>query len=145
MALFYLLLPQWLLVFCQVKLRYGAAIIWGILIVAGRAGYLNFSNKIFHKVKDSFQKHPPNTLETEKTRMAKVVKDYPLYQFMFAVIIAIALAVIVFLTPFWAGFAYPVVGLFLVILLIEAQSKVSIDNRRLVNWGNEVVKKVACR
>lgn len=103
------------------------ALIFGLLILAGGVGYLKFSGDTETKVASQYQVNAEQTLAEESTRMNKVVSDFPTYQMVFAVIVLIALALIVFAKPFWSGVAFPVALLFILVLLIEAYSKTSID------------------
>ena len=103
------------------------SILFGMFILAGGYGYLNFSSKIEEKVTHEYHENSEATLANEKARIKKVNSDYPMYQIAFSIVVIISLVAIVFAKPFWAGFAFPAAFLFVAILLIEAQSKVSID------------------
>ena len=104
------------------------ALLFGLFILVGGIGYLNFSSKIHNQVESEYQSNPQTTLVSEGERMNKVVSDYTIYQAVFSFIVILSLATIVFSKPFWSGFAFPVAFLFIGVLLIEAHSKFSIDD-----------------
>ena len=104
------------------------SIVFGLLILAGGIGYLNFCDKTHNGVVSAYQADPDSTLLEEDKRMQKVLGDFPRYQIWFSAIVLLSLAAIVFAKPFWAGVAFPIAFLHVGILLIEAHSKTSIDS-----------------
>jgi len=102
------------------------AIVFGLLILVGGLGYARFNNQNEADVAAGYQADAMAQVQTEHARMQKVVSDFPVYQIVFAVIVAAALATALFAQPYWAGFAYPPAFLFLAVMLIEAHSHVSI-------------------
>ncbi len=111
--------------------KYGS-LLFGVATLLGGIAYLNFSNKIYMQIESEYQSNAEQTLLAEAKRMSKVVSDYTVYKIVFASIVLISLLVILFLKPFWSGFAFPAALLFLVVMLIEAHSKYSID----AHWQN---------
>ncbi len=104
------------------------ALVFGLMILLGGIGYLNFSGKVHNQIESEYQSNPATTLVAENERMNKVVSDYTIYQIAFSSIVFISLITILFAKPFWTGFAFPAAFLFVSVLLVEAHSKYSIDN-----------------
>lgn len=104
------------------------ALVFGLMILLGGIGYLNFSGKIHNQIESEYKSSPATTLVAESERMNKVGSDFKIYQIVFSGIVIISLVAILFAKPFWAGFAFPAAFLFVSVLLIEAHSKYSIDN-----------------
>ena len=110
------------------------SVVFGLAMLAGGIGYVNFCGKVQEKVEIEYQQDTATTLVEEGKRMDKVVSDYPVYQKVFGLIVVISLIAIIFAKEFWSGFAFPVAFLFVAVLLIEAHSKKSIDaHSQLVN------------
>ena len=103
-----------------------SALIFGLLIAAGGFGYLKFCDKTQTTLVAMYESNQDDMMTFEQQRMQKVVKDFPIYQISFAVIVVIALLIIIFASDFWIGVAFPVAILFISILLIEAHSRTSI-------------------
>lgn len=101
--------------------------IFGLLILVGGIGYLQFNEKNHSEIELKYQTDTENVIKSENVRMQKVVADFKVFQYVFAVIVILALVVIVFARPFWIGFAFPAAFLHVAVLLIEAHSKASID------------------
>ncbi|OUS04619.1 hypothetical protein A9Q90_07400, partial [Gammaproteobacteria bacterium 54_18_T64] len=90
-------------------------------------GYLQFNSEIKNQVESNYNQSPEAELLVENQRIKKVVNDFKRYQYVFVGIVIIALLAILLARPFWVGFSFPTAFLFLVVLLIEAHSKSSID------------------
>ena len=103
------------------------SLFFGLFILAGGIGYLSFCGKTHEQIKSGYEASPSKVITHELARMEKVVSDFSTYQFVFAFIVLIALATILFAKPYWVGIAFPAAFLFVAVLLIEAHSKVSID------------------
>lgn len=103
------------------------AIVFGLFFCAGGFGYLQFCISTHQKLETEFSEDPVALIEAEQQRMSKVVSDYSIYQLVFAAVVLISLAAIIWAKEFWGGFAFPAAFVFLAVLLIEAQSKYSID------------------
>ena len=101
--------------------------IFGLLILAGGIGYLQFNEKNHSEIESRYQADSENEMKSENVRMQKVVADFKVFQYVFAGIVILALVVIVFARPFWIGFAFPAAFLHVAVLLIEAHSKASIN------------------
>jgi len=103
-------------------------LVWSLLILAGGGAYYNFCNKLHAQQTQAHEADQAQFLATEHQRIAKVVKDFPLYQMVFAAFIVVALVVILFVNKaFFSGIAFATLLLFSVLMLIEAHSKTSID------------------
>ncbi|MFK7948747.1 MAG: hypothetical protein AB8G11_14235 [Saprospiraceae bacterium] len=101
----------------------------GLLISIGGLVYFNFSQTTHDKIVKIHQESETKFIQTEQIRMTKVLKDYPIYQIVFATFIVIALLLIFVVNqPFWIGVACPIIGLFVGVLIVEYISKTSIDN-----------------
>jgi len=98
----------------------------GLLILAGGIGYLKFCDKTQADLLAMYEKDQAALVEVEKERIQKVVKEYAVYQAVFAVIIALSLLVILMGREFLMGISFSVAFLFLCIMLMEAHSKDSI-------------------
>lgn len=104
------------------------AVICGILLIGGGFGYRSFCVKIQAQLIQTFEQDKKQFIQTEKQRMGKVAKDYPIYQYSFAACLLIALAVVLFLDrPFASGVSFAVMINFTGVLIFEAFSKFSID------------------
>lgn len=103
-------------------------LVWSLLILAGGGAYYNFCNKLHAQQLQAYEADPAQFLAAEHQRVAKVVKDFPIYQMVFAAFIVVALAVILFVhKAFFSGLAFATLLLFSVLMLIEAYSKTSIE------------------
>ena len=103
------------------------ALVFGLVILLGGIGYLNFSGKIHNQIEAEYKTGTDTALVAENKRMNKVVSDFKIYQLAFACIVLLSLAAVLFAKPYWSGFAFPSTILFVLVLLIEAYSKHAID------------------
>lgn len=104
------------------------AVICGILIIVGGLSYRSFCTKTQVQMTQTFEQDKNEFVQIEKQRMAKVVKEFPIYQYSFGACMVIALGVILFLNrPFVSGVSFAVLLMFLGVLIFEAFSKFSID------------------
>ena len=114
------------------------ALIGGVFILLGGFGYQNFSAKTALKQIEIHEKSKENFLAQETIRMEKVVKEYPIYQFVFGVFIMLSIGVVLFTKkPLWHGIAFSVMLLFTLVLIVEAFSYKSISN-----YNSEIRTKV---
>lgn len=103
--------------------------ICGIIILLGGAAYYNFSQTTHKKIVDIHSESKTEYLTTEKLRMTKVAKDYPIYQLVFSGFIVASLVIIFLLNQaFWSGVACAVILQFIGVLIVEYISKTSIDS-----------------
>ncbi|MBL4782743.1 MAG: hypothetical protein JKX92_10925 [Porticoccaceae bacterium] len=102
-------------------------LIFGLFGLVGGVGYLQFNSEIKNQIESNYNQSPDAELLVENQRIKKVVNDFKRYQYVFVGIVIIALLAILLASPFWVGFSFPIAFLFLVVLLIEAHSKSSID------------------
>ena len=103
------------------------ALVCGLVMLVGGFGYRNFSVKTQDVQMELLQKNEVEYQQVETERMAKVVKDYPMYQIVFGAFIIIALLVIWFVkNPYWHGVAFAVMIQAAAVMLSEAFSHQSI-------------------
>lgn len=104
------------------------ALIGGIFIFSGGWAYRNTENKLLETQTNIHQESEAEFFKTEKERMIKVEKDYPVYQYVFGAFILLSLLVIWFVaSPYWKGVAFSVAFLFLMVMIVEAFSQNSIQ------------------
>lgn len=107
-------------------LRTGALICGGLILVGG-LGYLNTENKLFESQKALYQEDSEKFISVETTRMAKVLKDYPAYQYVTGSIIILSVLILWFgHKAFWHGIAFSVIIFSVAFLMVEAFSHQSI-------------------
>ena len=105
-------------------LRIGA-LVCGCLILVGGIVYRNTEANLLKSTTD--QKSPAEFKQQETERMEKVVRDYPVYQFVFGGFIILSLLIVCFVkAPFWHGVAFSVISLFVLVMIAEAYSHQSI-------------------
>ena len=98
----------------------------GLLILAGGIGYLKFCDKTQADLLTMYEKDQAALVQVEKERMQKVVREYSVYQAVFAAIIVLSLLAILMGREFLMGVSFSVAFLFLCIMLMEAHSRGSI-------------------
>ena len=98
----------------------------GLLILVGGIGYLKFCDKTQTDLLAMYEKDQAALIQVEKERMQKVAGGYPVYQAVFAVIVALSLLLIFIGREFLMGVSFSVAFLFLCVMLMEAHSKDSI-------------------
>ena len=98
----------------------------GLLILAGGIGYLKFCDKTQVDLLAMYEKDQAVLVQAEKERMQKVVREYSVYQAVFAAIIVLCLLTILIGREFLMGVSFSVALLFLCVMLMEAHSKSSI-------------------
>ena len=104
------------------------ALICGLFILVGGIAYNSTENKLLQTQTSLYQKSKVEFQQVEIQRMAKVKKDYPIYQMVFGGLIILSLLVVWFAkNPFWHGIAFSAMILFIVIMIIEAYSQRSIN------------------
>lgn len=104
------------------------SLVCGIMILIGGISYFNFSQTTHEKIVKIHQGSESEFIQTEKERMAKVAKDYPIYQMVFlGFIVASLIVIFVINQPFWSGVACAVILQFVSVLIVEYISKSSID------------------
>lgn len=111
-------------------------IICGIFILLGGIGYRNTETKLLKTQSGLLAKDKVEFHRVESERMAKVVKDYPIYQIGFGAFIIVSLFIVWFIKiPFWNGIAFAVIILFVLVMISEAFSYKSINeyNKHLTN------------
>lgn len=110
----------------SVGLRNGA-LICGIFILIGGIAYQNTENKLLVTSKSLFEENPQEFKKQEKQRMQKVIRDYPVYQFVFGGLIILSLLIVWFIdSSFWHGVAFSVILLAIGVMVVEAYSHQSI-------------------
>ena len=102
------------------------ALACGLLILAGGIGYLKFCDKTQADLLTLYEQDQAALIHVEKARIQKVVGEYPVYQAVFALIIALSLLAILLGREFLMGLAFSVALLFLCVMLMEAHSRGSI-------------------
>ncbi len=101
----------------------------GLLIMLGGFFYRNFNGKLFISVESHYKKDKAIFLNNETSRMEKVINDFSSLQFIFTVIIILAIGVIIsFKNPYISGISLAISLLFSGIMIIEAISKSFIDH-----------------
>jgi hypothetical protein len=101
----------------------------GFLIMLGGFFYRNFNDKLFISVESNYKKDKAIFLNNETNRMEKVLDDFSSFQIIFTIIIILAIGVVIsFKIPYISGICLAISILLIVIMLIEAISKSSIDN-----------------
>ncbi len=104
------------------------ALIGGLLILAGGFGYRYTETTLLKNQTTLFQKDQAEFRQVEAERMAKVKKDYPVYQMVFSAFIVVALLVILLVKDtYWHGVSFAVLILMVGVLIIEAYSQRSIN------------------
>ena len=102
-------------------------IVCGLLILAGGIAYKNTEIKLLTTQTELFETNPSEFKTIETERMSKVVKDYPIYQVVFAAFIVLGILVVLLVkNPFWHGIAFAVMLLFVGVMISEAFSHRSI-------------------
>ncbi len=103
------------------------ALVCGLMMIVSGIGYRMTETKLLENQTQLFQKDAANFQQVETERMAKVIKDYPLYQ-MVSIALIIAALVLIFFTknPYWQGIAYAVIMMFVGFMMIEDFSHYSI-------------------
>jgi hypothetical protein len=92
-------------------------------------GYRITGEKLLRNQTELYQKHPSQFHQAEKERMAKVVKNFPVYQIVFMAVIFVSLMVIFFTqNGFLHGILFSVIILLLGNLIIEKVSQTSINH-----------------
>ena len=103
------------------------ALVCGVLIALGGAGYMVSNNMTHDRLAVAYESNPNEFVGAEQERMAKVVQDFPIYQYVGAAMILAALAIIVFANrPYWSGVAFSVAFLCLGFMFVEFISHASI-------------------
>ena len=102
------------------------ALACGLLILAGGIGYLKFCDKTQANLLTLYEQDQAALIHVEKQRTQKVVREYAIYQAVFAVIIVLSLLAILMGRDFLMGLAFSIALLFLCVMLIEAHSRGSI-------------------
>ena len=102
------------------------ALACGLLILAGGIGYLKFCDKTQADLLTLYEQDQAALIHVEKERIQKVVREYALYQAVFAVIIVLSLLAILMGRDFLRGLAFSIALLFLCVMLMEAHSRGSI-------------------
>ncbi len=103
------------------------ALVCGLMMIISGIGYRMTETKLLEKQTQLFQKEAANFQQVEIERMAKVIKDYPIYQMVSIALIIAALLLIYFTkNPYWQGIAYAVIIMFVGFMMIEAFSQYSI-------------------
>ncbi len=102
-------------------------LVCGLMMIVSGIGYRMTETKLLKNQIQLFQKDAANFQQVETERMAKVIKDYPLYQ-MVSIALIIAALVLIFFTknPYWQGIAYAAIMMFVGFMMIEAFSQYSI-------------------
>ena len=103
------------------------ALIFGVLIAVGGGTYLFTNARTHDKLKAAHKANPGEFVSSEQKRMAKVVKGFPVYQYVGSAFILVALGIILFAgRPFWSGIAIAVAFHFLGFMFVELVSHSSI-------------------
>ena len=103
------------------------ALICGLMMIASGIGYRMTETKLLAKQTQLFEKDAANFQQIETERMAKVIKDYPMYQIVLIALIISALLIIWFTkNPYWHGISYAAIIMFVGFMMIEAFSQYSI-------------------
>lgn len=104
-----------------------SALLCGIGMITIGIVYRKTEAKLLEKQSELFQKDPTAFKEVETERMAKVVKNYPLYQIIpLALIAASFLFIWIIPPPFWKGMAFIFILMLIGFLIVEVFSKDSI-------------------
>ncbi|NRB50666.1 MAG: hypothetical protein HRU41_23560 [Saprospiraceae bacterium] len=104
------------------------ALIGSLLILAGGFGYRSTETTLLKKQTALFQEDQTEFRQVETERMAKVKKDYPVYQMVFSAFIVAALLVILSVkNTYWHGISFAVIILMVGVLISEAYSQQSIQ------------------
>ena len=99
----------------------------GLIALASGYGYLITEKKLLQKQTELIQQNPTQFLNKEKERMTKVIRNFPIYQLVFIVIIIISLLIIFFVkNGFLQGIMFSVILYLIGNLIIEQISKTSI-------------------
>jgi len=105
------------------------ALVCGILIIAGGIGYRITETNLLREQSDLHKENHVEFQHVETERMAKVKKDYPVYQVVFSIITVLSLVVILFVgNSYWQGIAFAIVILMVGVMIIEAFSQLSINS-----------------
>jgi len=103
------------------------ALICGLLIIAGGFGYRSTEAGLLKKQSEVYEKSQVEFTKIETERMAKVNKDYTVYQIVFGAFIIVSLLIIFLLkNPYWHGIAFAVILLMIGVMIVEAFSHQSI-------------------
>lgn len=112
------------------------SIVCGIFILLGGIGYQNTETKLLKNQSELLVKDKVEFHRVESERMAKVMKDYPIYQIGFGAFIILSLLIVLLVkNPFWNGVAFAIIILFVLVMISEAFSYQSINeyNKHLTN------------
>ena len=100
-----------------------SALICGILFLAMGFSYRNYVDKQQAEMISMYQQNQTEAIENEKARIAKTIKDFPMYQYTFSGLIILGLAVVVFVpSDYWKGIAYAVMITFVCAMFLETAS-----------------------
>ncbi|MET2985209.1 hypothetical protein [Aureibaculum conchae] len=103
-------------------------LICGFMMIASGIGYRITESKLLEKQTQLFQKEEVSFQKIETERMAKVIKEYPIYQMVsIAFIIATLLFIYFIKNPYWQGISYAIIIMFVGFMIIEAFSQHSIN------------------
>ncbi|GEM_PF-2081897 len=99
------------------------ALVCGLLFAVMGFSYRNYVDKMQSATVEQFRANPAEALQTEQLRMEKTLREFPLYQYVFAGIIVIGLLVVLFVgSGFWQGIAYSMILTFWGAMVIETGS-----------------------
>ncbi len=102
-------------------------LIFGLISVVGGYGYKKTVEKLLRSQTLLHKENEIKYKEKEKERMAKVIKNFPLVQMVFVVIILIALVINILLNKYFVnGLLFSLVFFLVGNLIIESVSKKSI-------------------
>lgn len=104
------------------------SLICGLLILIGGFGYRYTETTLLKKQTELFQRNQTEFMQVETERMAKVKKDYPVYQIVFGGFIILSLLLIWFVkNTYWHGIAFAILILMVGVMIVEAFSQRSIN------------------
>ncbi|MBI1221510.1 MAG: hypothetical protein GC180_02805 [Bacteroidetes bacterium] len=104
------------------------ALIIGLLMVLGGAFYHSYCIRLQEKQTQLLQEDATRFKSEEVVRMAKVEKEFPIYQWVFgAILIAAVLLRLLGPSSYWHGMAYSILILMTLQMILESISKISID------------------
>lgn len=104
-------------------------LLFGLFSSVGGYGYKKTEEKLQKSQTFLYQENPVEFKQKEKERMAKVVKNFPLIQMIFVVIIVVSLITNLFINKaFVNGLLFSLVIFLVGNMIIESVSKKSIDS-----------------
>lgn len=104
------------------------SLICGLLILIGGFGYRSTETTLLKKQTELFHQNQIEFKQVETERMAKVKKDYPIYQIVFGGFIILSVLMIWFVkNTYWHGVAFAILILMVGVMIVEAFSQRSIN------------------